>query len=103
MVYAYTQDVPIDEDTYHKIVAELGAEPLEGSLLHVCVRRPDGGLRYIDVWEDEASCERAFDQRVHPAVDRVLGGRRPGEPVVHHLEVIHASGAALPAASTSAS
>ena len=102
MVYAYTQDVPIDVATYEEIVAELGAEPLEGSLLHLCVRRPDGGLRYIDVWVDEESCERAFDQRVHPAVDRVLGGRRPGEPEVHHLEVIHASGAALPATSPSA-
>ncbi|MDT4977945.1 MAG: hypothetical protein QOG98_3703, partial [Pseudonocardiales bacterium] len=45
MVYAYTQDVPIGMDLYNKIIAELGPAPLAGSLLHLCVRRADGGLR----------------------------------------------------------
>lgn len=96
MVYAYTQDVPIDIELYRRIVDEVGNEPIEGSLLHLCVRRPDGGLRYIDVWTDEESCARAFDERIHPAVDRAFGGRRPaGEPTVEHLEVLHGSGALL--------
>ncbi|WP_300008957.1 hypothetical protein [Pseudonocardia sp.] len=94
MVYAYTQDVPIDAALYQRILDELGPEPLAGSLLHLCVRRPDGGLRYIDVWESEQACARAFDERIHPAVDRAFGGVRPdGEPVVEHLEVLDASGA----------
>ena len=94
MVYAYTQDVPIDLDLYRRVVDELGPEPLAGSLLHLCVRRPDGGLRYIDVWESEEACARAFDERVHPAVDRAFGGHRPaGEPVVEHLEGRGATGA----------
>jgi len=93
MVYAYTQDVPIDAGLYQRIIDELGPEPLAGSLLHLCVRRPDGGLRYIDVWESEEACERAFDERIHPAVDAAFGGHRPeGEPTVEHLEVIHVSG-----------
>jgi hypothetical protein len=96
MVYAYTQDVPIEMDVYEKIIAELGPEPLAGSLLHLCVRRPDGGLRYIDVWESEQACKRAFDERIHPAVDTAFGGRRPSvEPSVEHLEVLHADGALL--------
>ncbi len=49
MVYAFTQDVPIDEPTYRKIMDRLGSEPLVGSLLHLAVRRDDGGLRYVDV------------------------------------------------------
>lgn len=96
MVYAYTQDVPIDESMYRRIIGELGPEPLEGSLLHLCVRGTDGTLRYIDVWQDEESCRRAFDERVHPAVDRAFGERRPsGEPTVHRLEVVDAAGALL--------
>jgi hypothetical protein len=96
MVYAYTQDVPIGLDLYEKIIAELGPEPLAGSLLHLCVRRADGGLRYIDVWESEAACQRAFEERIHPAVDAAFGGQRPsGEPTVDHLEVLHADGALL--------
>ncbi|WP_103381498.1 hypothetical protein [Pseudonocardia dioxanivorans] len=97
MVYAFVQDVPIGEELYRRIVEELGPEPMEGSLLHLCVRRPDGGLRYIDVWTDEQACARAFDERIHPAVDRAFGGSRPGaEPTVDRLEVIDASGALLP-------
>lgn len=97
MVYAYTQDVPIDEERYRAIIELLGPLPLAGSLLHLCVRREDGGLRYIDVWESEQACARAFDQRIHPAVDAALSGRRPRqEPVIRRLEVVHASGALLP-------
>lgn len=96
MVYAYTQDVPIDTDLYRRIVDELGPEPLAGNLLHLCVRRPDGGLRYVDVWESREHCARAFEERIHPAVDRAFGGARPGrEPVVEHLEVLDATGALL--------
>ena len=96
MVYAYVQDVPIDETLYRRITAELGPEPLAGSLLHLCVRRPDGGLRYIDVWESKEACTKAFDERIHPAVDAAFGGSRPGtEPTVERLDVLHAAGALL--------
>lgn len=76
MVYAFTQDVPIDEPTYRKIMDRLGPEPLKGLLLHLAVRRPDRGLRYIDVWESEESCEKRI-QRSNPSrrVRRVQGAR----------------------------
>jgi hypothetical protein len=96
MVYAYIQDVPIGEDLYRKIIAELGPDPLPGQLLHLCVRQPDGRLRYIDVWESEHACERAFAERIHPAVNAAFGGSRPeGEPTVQRLDVLHAGGALL--------
>ncbi len=96
MVYAFIQDVPIGDDLYRKVIDELGPEPMAGSLLHLCVRRPDGGLRYIEVWESEAACAAAFDERIHPAVDAAFGGQRPStEPTVQHLEVVHAMGALL--------
>jgi len=43
MVYAYPQDVPIDEQLYRRILDELGPEPLAGSLLHLCIRRRTEG------------------------------------------------------------
>lgn len=93
-MYVYTQDVPIDLATYRRITESLGPEPLAGSLLHLCVRRPDGGLRYIEVWESQAACAKAFEDRIHPAIDAVFGGTRPpGEPTVQRYEVLHASGA----------
>ena len=96
MVYAYIQDVPIGEELYRRIIDKIGPEPIAGSLLHLCVRQPDGKLRYIDVWESEQACARAFGERIHPAVDAAFGGNRPAtEPEVHHLDVIDASGALL--------
>jgi len=96
-MYVYTQDVPIDFATYRKVIEALGPKPLAGSLLHLCVRKPDGGLRYIDVWESAEACARAFEERVHTAVDQVFGGRRPaGEPTMERLELLHASGSLMP-------
>jgi hypothetical protein len=68
VVYAYIQDVPIGEDLYRRIIEEIGPEPFEGGLLHLCVREADGKLRYIDVWESEEACTKAeaFSQPVGP-------------------------------------
>lgn len=97
MVFAYTQDVPIGADLYRRVIEELGPDPLAGSLLHLCVERPEGGLRYIDVWESKEACARAFDERIHPAVDKAFGGARPpGEPEVHRLDVLHLDGELVP-------
>jgi hypothetical protein len=96
MVYAYIQDVPIEEDLYRAVIDNIGPEPLPGQLLHLCVRQPDGRLRYIDVWESEEACTRAFEERIHPAVNAAFDGHRPStEPVVHRLDVLHANGALL--------
>ncbi len=97
-MYAFTQDVPIDEAQYRVIIEAIGVEPLDGQLLHLCVRREDGGLRYIDVWESKEKCALAFQGRIHAAVDTAFGGSRPGEPVVNHLEILHASGSMVPVA-----
>ena len=96
MVYAYIQDVPIGEDAYRQIIDQIGSEPLAGQLLHLCIRQPDGRLRYIDVWESEQACSQAFQERIHPAVNAAFGGNRPSaEPEVHRLDVLHADGALL--------
>jgi hypothetical protein len=93
MAYAFTQDVPIDEQQYRRIIAAIGPEPMAGLLVHLCVRRDDGGLRYIDVWRSEEDCTRAFDDRIHAAVDSTFGGRRPSpEPLTEVLEILDISG-----------
>ncbi len=94
MTYAYQQDVPIKEDVYRKIMEKLGPEPLAGLITHVVVRRQDGNLRYIDVWESEAACDRAFEERIHPAVFAVfreVGVRPDGEPRRERIEVVEVS------------
>ena len=96
MVYAFMLDVPIGEEQYRRIIDNIGPDPVAGQILHLCVRESDGRLRYIDVWESEQACARAFDERIHPAVDAAFGGNRPGtEPTVQCLDVLHAGGALL--------
>lgn len=87
-MFSYTTDVDIDTDRYFAIVDGFGPEPFDGQIVHICVRRPGGGLRYIDVWESEDHWAAAFRDRIHPAVDAAFAGTRPPEPRSEPLDVI---------------
>jgi hypothetical protein len=90
-MHAFTQDVPIREDLYRKIAENLGSEPMEGLIVHVVVRRGDGLLRYIDVWESKEACDAVFEKRIHPAVFAAFKEakfRPAGEPPRDDLDVI---------------
>jgi hypothetical protein len=92
MTYAFTQDVPIDAGFYQRIVAGLGRELPPGMLVHLAIERPEGGLRYIDVWESQADAERFHHERLHPVVHPLLaeifGDELPPEPERVPLTVI---------------
>jgi hypothetical protein len=70
MAFGYTQDVPIDEAVYAK-VRELLPEKPDGLLVHLVLKR-EGGLRYVDVWEDEAVWETFRLDHLEPALAKVL-------------------------------
>jgi hypothetical protein len=96
MTYAFTQDVPIDAAFYGRISDGLGAEPPAGLIVHLALERPEGGLRYIDVWETEADADRFTEERLHPVVHELLhevfGDDLPAEPERHPVSVVHAWG-----------
>ena len=96
MTYAFTQDVPIDAEFYRRITEGLGSEVPAGLLVHLAIERAEGGLRYVDVWEDEASAERFTEERLHPVVHQLLhevfGDQLPPEPDRTPLTVVHAWG-----------
>lgn len=98
-MYVFTQDVPIDGPFYDRITHGLGREVPPGLILHLAVERPEGGLRYVDVWETEAACERFVEERLHPVVHGLLaeifGEDLPPEPERTELRVIDAWGAAV--------
>lgn len=93
MSYAFSQDVPIDATVYHRIVEGLGSEPPKGMIVHLAVERPEGGLRYYDVWESEEDWDRFAEERLHPVVHPLLQGRfgddGPPEPPRDPMPVIH--------------
>ncbi len=97
MTYAFTQDVPITLDIYHEIKADLGEQPPEGLIVHLAQVMEDGHLRYLDVWESEAACERFTEERLHPVVGRALARHQvrvdSGEPPRQPVQVAHVWGA----------
>jgi hypothetical protein len=93
MTYSFTQDVPIDATFYKRITDALGDEPPKGLVTHLAIERPEGGLRYIDVWESEADCNRFAEERLHPVVHGLLyeifGDDLPPEPERTPISIVH--------------
>jgi hypothetical protein len=91
MTYAFFYDVPGADGLYQRIKAEIGQEPPKGLVLHL-VTKHDGGLRHFNVWESSEDWDRYRQERVGPAVGRVLAAagitERPPEPVEQPLEVV---------------
>jgi hypothetical protein len=98
-VIAFTQDVPIDATFYRRITDGLGPEPPAGLIVHLAFERPEGGLRYLDVWESQADADRFTEERLHPVVHGLLaeifGDALPPEPERDPLSVVHVWGSAL--------
>jgi hypothetical protein len=93
MTHAFTQEVPADKAFYARIKERLGDAPPPGLVVHVAIENPDGGLRYIDVWESEEAWQTFAEERLHPIVHgllaEVFGDERPPEPSQSPLSVIH--------------
>ncbi len=94
MMFAFTQDVPIDATAYGRIADDLGDTPPEGLVVHLAIERPEGGIRYIDVWQSQEHWDRFVEERLHPVVhgllSEVFGDDLPPEPEQTPLPVIHA-------------
>ena len=95
-MYAFTQDVPIDRAFYERVTDALGPAAAPGLIVHLAIERPEGGLRYVDVWESEADCARFTEERLHPVVhgllSEVFGDDLPPEPERTPLSVVHVWG-----------
>jgi hypothetical protein len=100
MTYAFTQDLPIDLAFYRRITDGLGRDAPAGLILHLAVELPEGGLRYIDVWESREDCDRFGEERLHPVVhallSEVFGDQVPDEPERTELAVVDVWGSAGP-------
>lgn len=99
MTYSFTQDVPIGTDTYERMRQGLGEDLPDGLVVHVAMELPEGGLRYLEVWESEEAWDRFQEERlhpvVHPIVEEVLGFLPP-EPERTPAGVFHVWGAGVP-------
>ena len=74
MAWAYVQTHATASGltAYDAIAAELGDETPPGRLCHV-TGLVDGRLRVIEVWETEDVFRRFREERLRPAMERVVG------------------------------
>ena len=90
-MYATSYEVPADEQIHGRVKAEIGDEPAKGLIVHLVVKS-DHGLRHLGVWESQTDWERFRDERVRPAVGRVLAEAGitspPPAPEEQELEVV---------------
>lgn len=91
-MYGFMQDVPIDAATYGRIKDGLGPEVPKGLIAHSAIELPEGGLRYIDIWESESDWDRFAEERLHPVVHSLLkevfGDALPPEPERKPLVIV---------------
>jgi hypothetical protein len=91
IVYAISYDVPADEGIYQRVKAAMGDEPAKGLIVQMVVKR-DGGLRHFGVWESKELFDRFQQERVSPAVGRVLASigvnEPPARPEIEELALV---------------
>jgi len=79
MSYAFFYDVPGDKGMYEQVKAQIGEEQPKGLVLHLVVKR-EAGLRHFNVWESRQEWERFQQEKVAPAVTKVLAANGVTEP-----------------------
>ncbi len=67
------------EETYKKIFAEVGDEPIKGLIVHAAGPGAKG-VRILDVWESKEDSDRFLMERLMPATTRALGEGQGGPP-----------------------
>ena len=79
MPFACSYEVPADEHLYRRVKHEIGDEPAKGLVAHLVVKSA-GGLRHIGVWDSQDDWYRFREERVRPAVGRVLATAGRAQP-----------------------
>ena len=68
------------QETYEKLLTELGLEQPAGGTVHVAGPSPNGGWRVIEVWESVEEASRFLKEQFGPALKAVGFTGRPPEP-----------------------
>ncbi len=76
---------------YAQVSAEIGEEQPKGLILHLVIKREDG-LRHFAVWESRQEWERFQQERVAPAVAKMLAAvgvtDPPPRPEAQEMELV---------------
>ncbi len=71
-MHAIVHDAPATPEMHARVLEILGEEPPVGLVVHLALARPEGGLRYVDVWESPEAFATFGTERLGPAVRQML-------------------------------
>ncbi|MDQ1721554.1 MAG: hypothetical protein QOI26_1288 [Pseudonocardiales bacterium] len=76
MAVLLTQDLPVTREDVEAISAEMGVreDPPDGLILHTFTVTTEG-VHVVDVWESSAHYDRFRDERLMPAMSKVMAER----------------------------
>jgi hypothetical protein len=76
MAVLLTQDLPVGREDVEAVSAELGVRdnPPDGLILHLFTATPEG-VRVVDVWESAAHYDKFREDRLMPAMSKVMAER----------------------------
>jgi hypothetical protein len=75
------QPPQVTADVYDRINTEAGVdENTPSGLVFHCAGEVDGKWQILDVWESQADAQRFDEERLLPAIEKVMGMRPPGPP-----------------------
>lgn len=81
-----------ETSTSTKVKAEIGDERPKGLLVQLVAKRAEGCLRHFNVWKSREDLQRFQEERVQPAVSKVLAGigvtEPPARPPVKEMDLI---------------
>jgi hypothetical protein len=76
VLYAFVQDVAATWEQYQRVAETMYGPVPDGLIIHVA-GRTDEGYRVIEVWQDQAACERFHLDRLARAASTVDAPERP--------------------------
>ena len=87
MAWGFIGELPISRDQYDRLNGEIKEDP-DGLILHTASEH-GGGMRIIDVWESEDAWTRFRDERLGPAIAKVVGpdAMAQGPPPLDAMDV----------------
>jgi hypothetical protein len=89
MAVVVTFQIPTTVEDYDRVneAVDPGSNPPEGLIVHAGMV-VEGGVRVIDIWENEAQFHSFREQRLQPAMAEALGEEALAEPP--QIEVLEA-------------
>ena len=89
MAIVVIQEFEATAEDYDKVGKEIDAEsnPVDGGILHSGIDLGGGRMMVVDFWESEDAFQKFVEERLGPAIGKVMGpdAPAPDPPKIHQV------------------